>query len=303
VRGSNLADTLLGGGLGESFEGRGGDDFISGGGGFDVAVYAFDGLVPAGITVNLAAGTVSGDPLRTGFDTLSSVESVRGSFQNDFFDATGFSEFSANAGSFGAFNQFEGMAGSDTIVGNGSTRISYAQAREGVSVDLGAGTASGGASVGFDTFTGVSAVQGSNFDDILLGSEGNDQLIGGHGNDVLAGGRGFDFIDLSGIGSDRVDFDHIDDAVDTVFNFDATPGGDVLDIADLLDISTTYADGAGGLLEEFVQVAPDGSNALLNVDVDGAAGPASWQTVAGITGGAGLTLETLLANGGLDIFS
>ena len=59
-------------GTAENFEGLGGNDLIDGGGGFDRAVYNFahDGV---GITVNLAAGTVTGGP-DTGTDTLLSVE-------------------------------------------------------------------------------------------------------------------------------------------------------------------------------------------------------------------------------------
>jgi Ca2+-binding RTX toxin-like protein len=303
VRGSNFADTLSGGAANEFFEGRNGNDSINGGGGFDMAIYAFDGAVTTGIVVNLAAGTVAGDPLRSGTDTLSGIESVRGSFQGDFYDATGFSDLSANAGSFGTFNEFEGMAGNDVVIGNGTTRISYGSAREAVNVDLGMGTASGGASVGFDTFTGVNAVNGSNFDDVLRGSAGDDQLFGGNGNDVLYGGLGADFINLFGAGSDRVDFDQLDEAVDVVFNFDGLPGGDVLDIADLLDNSTSYADGAGGALEDFVQFAASDGNGLLNIDVDGAGNAAGWQTLASIQGGAGLTVNDLFVNGNLDIFS
>ena len=140
VRGSSFADTLLGGnpltnGL-ESFDGRGGNDFIDGGQGWDRADYAFNGAVTTGITVNLAAGTATGDPVLTGSDTLRSIESIRGSHLADFYDATGFSGSSTNAGSNGTLNEFEGMAGNDTILGNGNTRVSYSFAREAVSVDL-----------------------------------------------------------------------------------------------------------------------------------------------------------------------
>ena len=84
VRGSQLADTLLGSNnpafsQPEVFEGRGGNDFIDGRGGFDRAIYEFrtDDNVTGGITVNLAAGTVAGDA-SIGTDTLRSIEAVRG---------------------------------------------------------------------------------------------------------------------------------------------------------------------------------------------------------------------------------
>ena len=76
----------------------------------------------------------------------------------------------------GAFNEFEGMGGNDTITGNGNTRISYLSAAAGVTVTFsgsGSGTAQGTASgdiagVGIDTFTGVNAVRGSNFADTFI---------------------------------------------------------------------------------------------------------------------------------------
>ena len=75
----------------EVFQGRGGNDFIDGGGGFDRALYWFrtDDNVTGGITVNLAAGTVIGDA-SVGSDTLRSIEAVRGTNFADSYDATGF---------------------------------------------------------------------------------------------------------------------------------------------------------------------------------------------------------------------
>src|SRR5262245_62545697 len=52
-------------------------------------------------------------------------------------------------------NEFEGLGGDDTIIGNGNTRIGFLSATGGVAVDLAAGTATGNSSVGADTFTGV----------------------------------------------------------------------------------------------------------------------------------------------------
>ncbi len=303
VRGSSFDDTLTGGnpatnGL-EIFDGRGGDDFINGGQGFDRADYAFNGAVTTGVTVNLAAGTAVGDAVLTGSDTLRSIESIRGSHLADSYDATGFTGSSTNAGSNGTLNEFEGMAGNDMITGNGNTRVSYSFAREAVSVDLAAGTAVGGASVGSDTILGgVNAVRGSNFDDVLIGSASNDILEGLNGNDLLRGGLGADFLN-GGAGSDRFDFDNLAEAGDTVSGFEAVPGGDVLDIADLLLNSTSYAGGAGGALADFVKVEAAGSNGLLQIDADGSAGGGNWQTLATLLGGAGLNLDTLVANGNL----
>jgi Ca2+-binding RTX toxin-like protein len=212
VRGSNFDDVILGSGNGlnnfETFEGRGGNDFIDGRGGLDRVNYANDPTA-AGISVSLAVGTVTGDAA-IGTDTLRSIESVRGTNFADTFDATGFGASSTNAGSNGAFNEFEGMGGNDTVTGNGRTRVIYVNAGAGVTVDLAAGTASGTApgdvaGIGTDTFTGantgglthgIAAVRGSNFADILLGSNTannvNETFEGFGGDDLIDGRGGFD---------------------------------------------------------------------------------------------------------------
>jgi Ca2+-binding RTX toxin-like protein len=249
VRGSAFADMLIGGNPAsdgfESFDGRGGNDWIDGGSGWDRAEASFNGPISTGITVHLAAGTLTGDPVLTGTDTLRGIEMIRGSHLDDWYDATGFSGSSANAGWFGTLNEFEGLAGNDTIIGNGNTRISYGFAREGVSVDLAAGTAVGGASVGTDFILGgVFEVRGSNFDDTLVGSFGNDRLFGGNGNDVLFGGAGNDLMD-GGFGIDRADYSAAGGAVsvdllfamasdgdggfDTLFNIEDVIGSDFSD--------------------------------------------------------------------------
>jgi hypothetical protein len=207
VVGSAYGDVMYGSnnpnGTFEQFEGRGGNDFFDGRGGFDYAVYNNDPLVGAAITVNLASGIVSGDA-SIGTDTLRGIEAVRGTSFNDIYDATGFSGSSANAGSSGTFNQFEGMAGDDTITGNGNTRLQYILALDGVTVDIAAGTAHGTApgdvaNVGTDTFTGVIAVMGSMFGDTLLGGSGNEQFLGLAGDDYIDGRGGFDFAQYSNL--------------------------------------------------------------------------------------------------------
>src|SRR5262249_21393887 len=141
-----------------------------------------------GIQVNLDAGTVTGRNAAAtavvGTDQIRSIEAVRGTNSADIFDATGFAATGNvnNGGDQGNFNEFEGMGGDDTIIGNGNTRISYVNALSGVTVTInsfvqpvngigggGTGVADGDGSVGHDTFTGVTAIRGSNFNDHLYG--------------------------------------------------------------------------------------------------------------------------------------
>ena len=59
-----------------------------------------------------------------GNDTLLAIEQLIGDFAGTFREP-GFNATSANAGSNGAINLFEGRAGDDFITGNGSTQVSY----------------------------------------------------------------------------------------------------------------------------------------------------------------------------------
>src|SRR5262249_19484864 len=162
---------------------RGGNDLITGGGGFDTAIYGNDPEVTSGISVNLALGIVHGDAA-IGTDKMAGIESIRGTNFADTFDATGgdgpggnpgFGELGApNVGSNGTLNEFEGRGGDDTIIGNGNTRISYLNAAAGVSVSLLSGMGRGidpddPAGVGVDHFSGVNSIRGSNFNDGMLG--------------------------------------------------------------------------------------------------------------------------------------
>ncbi len=70
------------------FFGGKGDDFIDGKGGYDFVAYSSlgnPGSITGGITVNLAAGTVTGDA-SIGTDTLRSIELIRGTQFNDVYD-------------------------------------------------------------------------------------------------------------------------------------------------------------------------------------------------------------------------
>lgn len=208
VWGSNYDDILRGSDNGagsfEAYEGRRGNDLIEGRGGYDVVVYATDLTTSTGITVQLANGTVTGDAT-VGTDTLRQIEAVRGTNFDDLYDATNFGNVgTANIGSLGAFNDFQGSGGNDTVIGNGSTRVNYSSALAGVTVNLQtnlsqpgatatnvAGTATS-ATEGTDSLTGVNAAQGSSFNDTLLGSNFNNTLTGLGGDDILNGRGGFD---------------------------------------------------------------------------------------------------------------
>jgi Ca2+-binding RTX toxin-like protein len=213
-------------------------------GGFDQAVYNTSLTPITGINVTMTATviTVTGDA-SIGTDKLTSIESVRGTNLNDTYNASGFNGGSDDLPLPTTFNEFEGMAGNDTITGNGDTRISYISASAGVTVDLVAGTAAGNASVGTDTITGgVTRVRGSNFNDTISGDGNNNVLEGLGGDDTLTGLGGNDTFLF------RPNFGH-----DTITDFH--PGGE-----DFIDIDHTLFADIAAILSS---ATPSGANTVI----------------------------------------
>jgi Ca2+-binding RTX toxin-like protein len=275
IAGSWFDDTFFGTANGsavsETFDGRNGNDGIDGRGGFDIAVYNNDSSVMAGISVDMAAGTVTGG-VGVGSDTLTAIESVRGTNFADVYVATGFAGASTDFGALATFNEFEGMGGNDTITGNGNTRISYINASGGVTVDMVNGTASGNASVGTDTFTGVTRVRGSNANDTITGNGDNNIIEGRGGADNLTGGGGADTFLFVAAGTNG---DSTGAAQDTIQDF--------LEGTDILSLSQIDANTAIGGDNAFLFVAAQtsavqansitwsqsGGNTIVRADING----------------------------------
>ena len=70
----------------------------------------------------------------------------------------------------------------------------YSASNAGVTVDLAAGTGTGGHAEG-DTLSGIERLDGSNFADTLTGSGSDDTIFGNAGDDTIDGGAGVDTID------------------------------------------------------------------------------------------------------------
>ena len=204
LTGSSFNDKLVGNSGSNVLDGGGGDDVLDGAGGTDTVDYS---SAAGGVTATLAGGTATG---AAGNDTLVNLENVTGSNYDDTLigDANA-NVLTGNAGN----DKLDGGAGNDTLDGGagddkmdggtGTDTVTYATATAGVKLDLGQGTATGGA--GDDTLANLENVIGSNYDDTLVGDAAANNLVGGAGNDVIDGGGGNDTLD-GGAGTDTVSF-------------------------------------------------------------------------------------------------
>jgi Ca2+-binding RTX toxin-like protein len=199
VAGSAYGDQLIGSNATawtEEFEGRGGNDQINGAGGVDIVRYdASTGSVHASLATGLATQDGWG-----GRDTLSGIEGLRGSHQND----TLLGGNTVNGtGTTDGLEIFIGNGGNDLINGGGGyDRVQYDTSTAGVNVTLG-GASNGYAQDGrggTDTLISIEGVRGSAFNDTLTGSNTGsfESFEGRQGNDVIDGLGGFDRADYSG---------------------------------------------------------------------------------------------------------
>ncbi|MCU0839931.1 MAG: PKD domain-containing protein [Rhodospirillales bacterium] len=269
-------DRLFGGDGNDTLIGGAGDDLLDGGAGTDSVSFA--GSASA-VVVNLLLGTATGD----GNDTLVGVENVTGSAHAD--------KITGDAGN----NWISGGLGDDTLEGGfGLDTVSFADAAQGVSVNLLWATATG---QGNDVLRGFETVNGSNFNDTITGDGGSNMLIGGRGDDVLDGGVGNDTL-LGGAGNDTL----IGGSGIDVVHYGAAPAGVTVN----LTIGTASGDGSDTLISiESVTGSKYGDLLIGDLGNNTLTGDAGNDTLDGgdgndnLNGGAG---EDLLISGrGRDI--
>jgi Ca2+-binding RTX toxin-like protein len=199
--GSRFGDHMVGDANANTFDGFLGDDEIDGAGGSDYVEF-FSAL--RSVNLDLAADRATGQ----GTDVILSVENARGSNRDDTL--RGDDAVNNIVGGFG--DTIEGRGGNDILDGDTrfqGTIITYASAPAAVVVDLGSGTATGGAGNDQIRFH-PGFVRGSDFNDRITckqtgfdacffdGRRGNDILTGGPNGDDLTGNLGNDTIDGRG---------------------------------------------------------------------------------------------------------
>jgi len=114
------------------------------------------------------------------------------------------------------------------------------------------------------------AVNGTTGRDTLVGTAGDDVIMGGPNSDVLTGGAGADvFV-----------YVNVRDAGDRITDF--VPGTDRIDLSDLLEI-TGYP-GGNAIADGVVRLVDSAAGLVLQIDVDGTAGPLAARPLVTLTG-------------------
>jgi Ca2+-binding RTX toxin-like protein len=185
-------DKLYGGAGNDLLEVGTGNHVADGGAGNDTLSFFANGTgVTANVTVSLllqGAAQATG----AGSMTLTGIENLSGSYQNDTLTGDG------------AANILAGDVGSDTLSGGDGDDTLYGDGR--IIIDShGVGT-SGPITHYADivaTYPGDPDLVSGN--DTLVGGKGDDTLVGGGGDDLLTGGQGADrFVFGPGSGDDRI---------------------------------------------------------------------------------------------------
>ena len=245
LKGGGGADSLYGEDGNDTLKGGGGADYLDGGTGVNTADYAFS---TAGVYVNLTSGTGSGGDAQG--DTLVNIQNVSGTQYADTL--VGNSQANTLLGGDGDDVIYAEGAGDHLDGGNGVDWVVFYDSTAGVTVDLAAGSGSGGFAQG-DAILNFENLEGSNYADNLSGTSGANIIYGFGGNDVINAQAGADTV-YAGDGDDRV----VDnDAVDFDY-YDGGAGNDTIDYSQVtfagsgfvtINLSTGQAVVSGGNTE------------------------------------------------------
>ncbi len=282
-------DTVDGGNGDDLLVGGTGNDTLFGGGGNDTYLFALNDGIDT-INENGGASTGGGNNdqivIMTNGAALSSLnfsDSVAGAGGNLVVDYNGQQITVINQFAAGNNSVVEGLTffGGASYLGYdlGSSTYTFGSGANSIQAgDSAANTLSGGlgrdllfGNAGNDTITGGGGT------DLLVGGAGNDTVTGGTGDDVLVGGTGNDIL-TGGGGNNRYVFAESGAAnLDTITDHSTK---DIVDLSPLLDSHFGPSDNPA----DFARVVQNGSDVLVQADVDGAANGQNFATVAVLSG-------------------
>ena len=313
ITGNDQSNVLVGNGGADTMSGGKGDDTYYvhqagdvvkefAGGGIDSVVstvsYALGAEVD-NLSLQLAVGTGfkgTGNALAnnitgsTGDDTLDGLagaDKMDGGNGWDTIIVDNIGDVTSDSGTDGAFDRV--FASVSHTIGNGVDYLTLT----GKANSNGTGNALGNV---IDGNSGNNKLDGQGSFDNLNGGGGNDTLIGGEGSDNLHGGAGFDVLD-GGAGGDRYYYDKSSSGKDTILNFDLGPGGDVLDLSELL---IGYAEGLSNP-NDFVRINFLNGEMVMQVDANGLAGGSKFADLAVLASYPDATVDQLMAGGNLQL--
>lgn len=243
-----------------------------------------------------------------GFDSsrCASARGLNNTWQNSFCDnmtngleLNDVSNSSAQGLLFNKFIEREVDNTALTVVGNpASNRIcssrfeSYAAAESiSDSTNLASCTYISGHATLFNTVLGsnvpINNQENYNYcqtcDDIIIAGAGDDTIDALGGNDFVWGGAGNDNITL-GAGNDLLVYSLASEGLDTVSDFVAGNGGDIIDVSRFLASAASATYSGNPFADGYVSTTQSGGNCLVKLDLDGTSGPTSASTVASLTG-------------------
>lgn len=326
ITGNNDANVLDGAGGNDTLSGAGGNDTLIGGAGID---RMGGGLGDDFYNVD-SGSDVAVEASGQGLDTvLASASFVLGSYFENLtlaagagsINGTGNSSKNVMAGNEGD-NRLAGSTGNDTISGgDGADTLDGGAGNDSMTGGVGddvylvntagdivAESGSGGtdtvqsaisyklgAEVENLTLVGPAAINGTgnSGDNSIAGNGAANRLDGGEGDDILRGAAGNDTL-TGGLGSDSFVRALGSDGRDTITDFTLGPGGDNLDIGDVL---TGYD--AGDDAAEFVQLFVSNGNTIVRIDANGSAGGAQFADAFVLIGVTVTDPNQLAADGNL----
>lgn len=278
IRGGFGDDVIYGGGGADLIYGDMGDDWIHGGDGDDI-IDAFSGddivyggagndsIVASGITARLYGGD--------GDDSISAVQAgwaeIHGDAGNDTLYAASYGRTYGGDGDddlrgSNLHDWLQGGAGNDLIYGGGGSGVDtadYSEAAIGVMVDLRIDGWQDTVGSGRDYLMSIANLNGSNYDDTLVGGFGVNQLDGGDGADHLSGDIGDDRL-LGGDGDDFLDGGTGRDFLFGQAGNDSLNGGVDTDFAFFAGLRSSYVlNTAGGVT---TVIGPDGTDTIVGVE-------------------------------------